>query len=97
MSLEDIHVYWAEIAGAITGFAWLARLELNSRTNVRKMTERAEQEIREIRMKLEDHDAKLIYMQSESKTNSIQLTQILVEIQALKTGLEYFKEDMRRE
>lgn len=96
MPLDAIHRYWAEISALAGAFIWLARLEFTSRRNVREITERAAQDIMRVKMRLDDHDAKMTYMQTEARNNSIQLTQILVELQAVKTGLEYIKAEMMR-
>jgi hypothetical protein len=89
---DIIHEYWAEVSAAAGAIVWFVKLELAHRSK----TTKTEQDIREVRLKLDDHDAKIIYMQTEAKTNSIQLTQILVELQAVKTGLEYIKAEMAR-
>jgi hypothetical protein len=85
MISETLHAYWAEISAAAGAVIWFVRLEIASRSA-----------IREIQMRLDDHESKMIYMQTEARTNSIQLTQILVELQAVKTGLEYIKAEMMR-
>jgi hypothetical protein len=85
MISETIHAYWAEISAAAGAVIWFVRLEIAQRNA-----------LREVEMRLNDHDEKMLYMQTEAKTNSIQLTQILVELQAVKTGLEYIKAEMMR-
>lgn len=85
MISETVHAYWAEISAAAAAVIWFVRLEIASRNA-----------IREVQMRLDDHDAKMTYIQAEARTNSVQLTQILVELQAVKTGLEYIKAEMMR-
>jgi capsid protein len=82
---QTIHEYWVEIILFLTVTINYVRQEMMFKSSIKRLQDRDDLQ-----------DCELQTMKTELKANSAQFTQIQVDIQAIKTALEYIKQEMAR-
>ena len=82
---QIIHEYWVEILFFLTVLVNYIRQETMFKSA-----------IKELKSRDDSQDLELVSVRAELKANNAQFTQLQVDIQAIKTALEYIKAEMAR-